>query len=61
MTEMSDIFVRWYDDYGCSHDSKVYFVDSVRDRFLVVTDHKTFYWVSTGDCELLEGENNEGI
>lgn len=54
MTTMSDIFVRWYDDYGCSNDSKVYFVDPVRDRFLVTTDSKTFHWVSTDDCELLE-------
>lgn len=61
MITTSDIFVRWYDDYGCSHDSKVYFVDPARDRFLVVTDRKTFRWVSTSDCELLKGENNEGI
>lgn len=54
MATTSDIFVRWYDDYGCSNDSKVYFVDPVRDRFLVVTDRKTFYWVSTEDCEILE-------
>lgn len=51
---MPDIFVRWYDGYGRSNDSPVYFVDPVRDRFLVVTDSKNFYWVSTGNCELLE-------
>lgn len=51
---MSDIFVTWYDNYGCSHDSPVYFVDSVRDRFLVVNEDKIFHWVSTSDCELLK-------
>lgn len=61
MTTTSDIFVRWYDDYGCPHYSKVYFVDSVRDRFLIVVDQINFRWVSTNDCELVEGENNEGI
>ena len=51
---MPDIFVTWYDYYGCSHDSPVYFVDSVRDRFLVVDEDNDFYWVSTGDCQLLK-------
>lgn len=51
---MPDIFVRWYDDYGNSHNSPVYFVDPVRDRFLVVTESKKFCWVSTSDCELLK-------
>lgn len=51
---MPDIFVTWYDGYGCFHDSPVYFVDSVRDRFLVVDEDKDFYWVSTGDCQLLK-------
>lgn len=51
---MPDIFVCWNDDYGNSHNSPVYFVDSVRDRFLVVSESKNFYWVSTSDCELLK-------
>lgn len=51
---MPDIFVVWYDNYGGSHNSPVYFVDSVRDRFLVVDEDKNFRWVSTNDCELLK-------
>lgn len=51
---MTDIVVTWYDEYGCPHDSPVYFVDSVRDRFLVVDEDKNFHWVSTSDCELLK-------
>lgn len=50
---MPDIYVCWYDDYGNSHNSPVYFVDSTRDRFLVVDEDKNFRWVSTSDCELL--------
>ena len=44
---MPDIFVTWYDNYGCLHDSSVYFVD----------EDKNFYWVSTGDCQLLKKTN----
>lgn len=51
---MLDIYVLWYDNYGCSHESRVYFVDSARDRFLVVDEDKNFHWVSTSDCELLK-------
>ena len=51
---MPDIYVRWYDEYGCSNNSPVYFVDNVRDRFLVVNEDKNFRWVSTSDCELLK-------
>ena len=35
---MSEFYVRWYDDYDCLHVSKVYFIDSTRDRFLVVKE-----------------------
>lgn len=55
---MPDIYVVWYDNYGNPHNSPVYFVDSVRDRFLVVSEDKNFCWVSTSDCELLK-ENND--
>ena len=51
---MPDIYVRWYDEYGNSHNSPVYFVDYVRDRFLVVDKNKNFRWVSTSNCELLK-------
>lgn len=51
---MPDISVIWYDDYYVPHNSPVYFVDAVRDRFLVVDEHNKFHWVSTNDCELLK-------
>lgn len=51
---MTDISVIWYDDYYEPHNSPVYFVDAVRDRFLVVDKDNKFHWVSTNDCELLE-------
>lgn len=51
---MPDIYVFWYDNYGNSHSSPVYCIDSVRDRFLVVTEGKNFCWVSTSDCELMD-------
>lgn len=51
---MPDIYVCWYDDHGKLHNSPVYFVDSTRDRFLVVDGDWNFRWVSTNDCELLK-------
>ena len=51
---MANFCVVWYDNYGNSHNSPVYFVDGVRDRFLVVDEDKIFRWVFTNDCELLK-------
>ena len=51
---MPDISVIWYDDYGVLHTSPVYFVDAVRDRFIVVDENNKFRWVSTNDCELIK-------
>lgn len=53
---MPDILVLWYDDYGNSHNSPVYCIDSVRDRFLVLNEDKNFRWVSTSDCELIDDD-----
>lgn len=50
---MPNIFVAWYDNYGYSHNSQVYFVDSDMERFFVVDESRNFRWVSTSDCELL--------
>ena len=33
---MPDISVEWYNNYYKPHNSTVYFVDAVRDRFLIV-------------------------
>lgn len=59
---MPDIFVRWYDDYGNSHNSPVYFVDSTRDRFLVVDGDRNFrraYWVAFGLYCLMRSDKKE--
>lgn len=40
------------DDYGIS---KVYAIDTVRDRFLIVNAHGNFLWVDTKDCTIKEG------
>ena len=54
---MSEFYVRWYDDYDCLHVSKVYFIDSTRDRFLVVKESGYFCWVKTEDCEFEDSED----
>lgn len=51
---MINLKVYWDDEYGCTYESKVYCIDSVRDRFLVVDRKGHFVWVSTDDCELME-------
>lgn len=53
--EKEFIRVSWYDDYDCPHESEVYFVDSVRDRFLVADENDDFHWVPTKECTLLNG------
>lgn len=51
---MLGIFVTWHDEHGCSHESPVYYVDSTRDRFLVVDEDRDFHWVYTSNCALLK-------
>lgn len=51
---MIDFDVRYYDDYNVAHDSRVYYIDPIRDRFLVVRyENNEFYWVNTSECELI--------
>lgn len=57
---MANFTVVWFDDYDCPQVSKVYFVDSMRDRFLVVNDAGNFIWVKTEDCKLEDSENEYG-
>lgn len=46
--------VTWYDEYDIGHISKVYAVDTTRDRFLVVDSHGYFIWVDTNLCKIEE-------
>ena len=56
---MSEFYVRWYDDYDYPHISKVYFVDSTRDRFLVIKENGCFCWVNTWGCKLVNKNGEE--
>lgn len=57
---MTNFYVRWYASYyDADIISKVYFIDSVRDRFLVVNDgDKSFHWVDISDCEIVMEERD---
>lgn len=50
--ELLEIY--YTDEYGDIYNSKVYYVDSNRDRFLVVKYNGYFIWVNTKDCRLKE-------
>lgn len=46
-------FEVYYDDGEYCGTSKVYAIDTTRDRFLVVNAHSEFIWVDTKDCTKL--------
>ena len=54
---MSDLYVcvESYDDYY-SYDSKVYAIDPIGHKFLVIKNSKYFKWVDTKDCKLIKEE-----
>lgn len=54
---MANFKVVWFDEYYDPHVSAVYFIDSVRDRFLVINDAGNFVWVKTEDCKLEDSED----
>lgn len=39
--------------------SKVYAIDTTRDRFLIVNACGEFLWVDTKDCTIVEEEKND--
>lgn len=48
----------WCDEYDTiEHISKVYAVDTTRDRFLVATGPGYFRWVDANRCKLEEDDN----
>lgn len=49
-------FKVYYDNVDYCGTSKVYAIDTNRDRFLVVTPYGKFLWIDTRDC-ILEKEN----
>ena len=49
-------FKVYYDNGDCCGTSKVYAIDTNRDRFLVITPSGHFLWVRTEDCQLEEEE-----
>lgn len=54
---MTNFKVVWFDEYYYEHLSRVYYIDSARDRFLVVNDAGKFVWVKTEDCKLEDNED----
>ena len=54
MLKDKELMVYWYDLYDDEHSSKVYYIDTNRDRFLIVDDDGNFRWIDTDDCKLLE-------
>lgn len=48
-----ELYVYWYDLYDDEHKSKVYDIDTNRDRFLVVNEDGFFKWVDTDDCKIV--------
>lgn len=51
-----EIHVGFKDDDYYAYDSKVYAIDPIGHKFLVVNDYGYFKWVDTGDCELIKEE-----
>lgn len=50
---MADFEVIWYDDSDIGTLSKVYAVDPINDRFLVVVnEHGALDWVPRSRCEV---------
>lgn len=50
---MADFVVIWYDDFNIAHRSKVYAVDPVNDRLLVVVNENgNLDWVSRSRCQV---------
>lgn len=49
-------FKVYYDNEDYCGTSKVYAIDTNRDRFLVATAYGKFLWVDTRDCTLEEEE-----
>lgn len=57
---MSNFKVTWDGDYY-NITSKVYAIDTTRDRFLIVTDDGWFKWVPTDECRVCEEIDMEKI
>lgn len=51
-------FKVYYDDGDYCGVSKVYIIDTNRDRFLVTTSSGKFLWVDTRDCLVEEDDDD---
>lgn len=51
-----EVLYEFYDGGFRSGRSKVYAIDTIRDRFLIVDDDGDFRWAGTEDCEIVKGE-----
>ena len=52
-----EYFEVYYDGEFGTKRVKVYYIDLIRDRFLVADDEGYFMWVSTKDCMLKKDDN----
>ena len=52
-------FKVYYDNIDCCETSKVYAIDTNRDRFLVTTPYGNFLWVNIKDCTLEKEQIND--
>lgn len=55
---IKEYFEVYYDGEFCTERVKVYYIDPIRDRFLVVDNEGYFMWVYTKDCILKKDDND---
>ncbi len=55
---IKEYFEVYYDGDFCMERVKVYYIDPIKDRFLVVTNEGDFMWVYTKDCILKKDDND---
>lgn len=55
MNNIENIKIKYEREYGfVTGISKVYYVDSLHNRFLIVNPNGYFEWVKIEDCEICE-------
>ena len=54
-----EYFEVYYDGEFGTERVKVYYIDPIRDRFLVADDEGYFMWVNTKDCMLKNKDDND--
>lgn len=55
---MLNFEVYYNDGYYCG-TSKVYAIDTIKDRFLIVNTHDRFLWIDTENCTIEKENKND--